>query len=150
MIAGAAIGAAVGGAAGKGVARAVNPAAEDGYWRGSYVNAPYYQSGRTYEDYEPAYRLGYYGWSRYGGAFDQSEDRLSNEWKSVKGQSRLTWNEAKAGYASRVGSSRAGHPGRLGSRRQVSSRSRVGRRSLAGTCGDGVRRLRTFVRALTK
>ena len=78
-----------------GIARAVNPATEDRYWRGAYVNAPYYQSERAYEDYEPAYRLGYYGWSRYGGAFDQAEDRLSHEWKAIKGQSRLTWNEAK-------------------------------------------------------
>ena len=78
-----------------GVARAVNPAEEDRYWRVAHEDAPYYQAERTYVDYEPAYRLGYYGWSRYGGTFDQSEDRLSNEWKSSKGQSRLTWNEAK-------------------------------------------------------
>ena len=78
-----------------GVARAVNPAVEDRYWSGAYVNAPYYQSERTYEDYEPAYRLGYYGWSRYGGKYDEYEGRLANEWESIKGKSRLTWDEAK-------------------------------------------------------
>jgi len=101
MIAGAAIGAAAGAAAGKGIARAVNPAAEDTYWRGAYLNAPYYSAGRTYDDYAPAYRLGYDGWSRYGGAYDDSEGRLASEWDSVKGHSRLTWDEAK--LATRAG-----------------------------------------------
>jgi hypothetical protein len=100
MIAGAAIGAAVGAAAGKGVARAVNPAAEDGYWRSAYVNTPYYIAGSTYDDYAPAYRLGYDGWYRYGGMYDDSERRLANEWESIKGTSRLTWAEAK--HASRA------------------------------------------------
>ena len=95
MIAGAAIGAAVGGMAGKGVARAVNPAEEDGYWRTSYLRAPYYTAGRTYDDYAPAYRLGYDSWSRYGGTYDASEGRLANEWETIKGKSRLTWAEAK-------------------------------------------------------
>jgi hypothetical protein len=95
MIAGAAVGAVAGGAAGKGLAGAVNPAAEDAYWRGSYANAPYYTMGRTYDDYQPAYRLGYDSYSRLGGRFEQFEDRLANDWDTVKGQSRLTWNEAK-------------------------------------------------------
>ena len=95
MIAGAAVGAAVGGAAGKGLASAVNPAAEDTYWRSSYVNAPYYTVGRIYDDYQPAYRLGYNGFSRLGGRFEQSEERLAREWDTIKGKSRLTWNEAK-------------------------------------------------------
>jgi len=100
MIAGAAIGAAVGAAAGKGVARAVNPAAEDSYWRLAYVNTPYYIAGRTYDDYAPAYRLGYGGWYRYGGMYDDSEPRLANEWEAIKGTSRLTWAEAE--HASRA------------------------------------------------
>ena len=64
--------------------------------RGSYLSEPYYASGRTYDDYAPAYRLGYNGWSKSGGAYGQSEAQLSREWDSVKGQSRLTWNEAKS------------------------------------------------------
>ena len=95
MIAGAAIGAAAGAAAGKGIARAVNPSADDTYWRGAYLNAPYYSAGRPDDDYAPAYRLGYDGWSRYGGLYDDSERRLASEWESVKGRSRLTWDEAK-------------------------------------------------------
>ena len=96
MIAGAAIGAAVGAAAGKGVARAVNPAAEDGYWRTNRTRArpTTSQAGRMTTT-SPAYRLGYDGWYRYGGTYDKSERRLASEWESIKGRSRLTWNEAK-------------------------------------------------------
>jgi len=95
MIAGAAIGAAAGGAAGKGVAAVVNPQ-EDAYWRGAYRNAAYYAADRSYEDYEPAYRLGYTGRTRYNTRlFDDAEPHLAREWDSIKGTSRLSWNEAK-------------------------------------------------------
>jgi hypothetical protein len=96
MAAGAAIGAAVGGAAGKGTASVVNPAAEDTYWRGAFLREPYYASTFTYDDYAPAYRLGYEGYSRFGGTWDRAEDRLASEWNSLKGKSRLSWMEAKS------------------------------------------------------
>jgi hypothetical protein len=95
MVAGAAIGAAVGGAAGKGAAAAVNPAIEDAYWRDSFTRMPYYNSMRNYEDYGPAYRLGYEGRQRYRGTWDAAEGELARDWDRVKGASRLTWNEAK-------------------------------------------------------
>jgi len=95
MVAGAAIGAAAGGAAGKGAGTVVNPQAEDAYWRDAYADAPYYSSGRTYDDYGPAYRLGYTSRSRYHGGFDDNEPTLAQEWNSFRGASRLTWDEAK-------------------------------------------------------
>ena len=94
-VVGGAIGAVAGAMAGKGAAEAVNPTAEDSYWRDNYTKASGYKKDYTYDDYAPAYRLGYNGWSRYGGAFDQSEGRLSSEWESIKGQSRLSWTEAR-------------------------------------------------------
>jgi hypothetical protein len=100
LAAGAAIGGVAGGMAGGGAGELVNPAAEEGYWRTAYVSAPYYSAGRTFDDYAPAYRLGYDGWARYGGPYDVSERRLASEWESVKGHSRLTWDEAK--HASRA------------------------------------------------
>src|SRR5438128_8729789 len=45
IVVGAAVGAVAGGLAGKGVAEAVNPTAEDAYWRGEYRNRPYYDEG---------------------------------------------------------------------------------------------------------
>ena len=75
----------------------MNPAAEDTYWRDSYTKAPYYSSQYTYDDYGPAYKLGYNSRGRYvGQSFDSVENDLANDWNSVKGSSRLTWNEAKA------------------------------------------------------
>jgi hypothetical protein len=96
MVAGAAIGAAAGGAAGKGVASVVNPQAEDAYWRTAYLDAPYFSAGRTYDDYGPAYRLGYTSRGRYDGAFDDYESTLRASGTRIAGSSRLTWNEAKA------------------------------------------------------
>src|SRR5687768_10411843 len=55
---GAVVGAVAGGLAGKGVAEAVNPTAEDAYWRDEYRNRPYYDAGTTYDEYAPAYRYG--------------------------------------------------------------------------------------------
>ena len=94
VAAGATIGAIAGGLAGKGVAGVVNPAAEDAYWNGSYSTTPYYVAGRTSDDYAPAYRLGYTSRGRYP-SYEAAERELSNDWARVKGQSRLSWEEAK-------------------------------------------------------
>src|ERR1035437_9999177 len=59
-IAGAAVGAVVGGLAGKGVAEMVNPTIEDAYWRENHSRQAY-AKGRLYDDYGPAYRIGYEG-----------------------------------------------------------------------------------------
>ncbi|MEO7496399.1 MAG: hypothetical protein ABIT83_21750, partial [Massilia sp.] len=96
MAAGAAIGALAGGAAGKAAARVVNPAEESAYWRGAYQSAPYYSPGYTYDDYGPAYELGYNSRGRYPGSFDSAQDDLADEWNQVKGSSRLSWEQAKS------------------------------------------------------
>src|SRR3989344_2543988 len=57
------VGAALGGAA----AEAVNPTEEDAYWRESFHREPYYVGGRTYEQYRPAYELGWSSVGRYEG-----------------------------------------------------------------------------------
>ena len=66
------IGAVVGGLAGKGAAEAVNPTAEDAYWRDAYVGEPYYNDGLGYEDYAPAYRAGYQGRAERTGDFEEA------------------------------------------------------------------------------
>jgi hypothetical protein len=96
MAAGAAIGAVAGGMAGKAAGHLVNPEEESSYWRNSYQSAPYYSPGYTYDDYGPAYELGYNGRGRYAGSFDSVESDLSDEWNQVKGPSRLNWNQAKS------------------------------------------------------
>lgn len=96
-VAGAAVGAVIGGLAGKGVAEAVNPTVEDGYWRDQYVREPYYQSNYTYDDYAPAYRLGYDARGRYTGKdYDSVESELEREYARTRGNSRLEWNDARS------------------------------------------------------
>lgn len=95
-VAGAVIGAVAGGLGGKAVAEAVNPTAEEAYWRDNYTREPYYESSRSYEDYAPAYRLGVYGRSNYTGSFDEAQSDMSIYWDSRKENSRLSWPEAEA------------------------------------------------------
>jgi uncharacterized protein YcfJ len=95
-IAGAAVGAIVGGLAGKGIAEKVNPTAEDAYWRKEHAAQPY-ANGRDYNDYVPAYRIGYEGYSEMAGngaSFDHSEAELRRRYEQDPSSS-LAWNEAK-------------------------------------------------------
>ncbi len=95
-LAGAVVGAVVGGLAGKGVAEGVNPTAEDAYWRDNFVREPYYAMGRSYEDYSPAYRVGYEGRGLYDGrSFEDAEPELRRSYEAARGSSRLEWEEAR-------------------------------------------------------
>lgn len=90
------VGAVVGGLAGKAAGEAVNPTAEDAYWRGSYASEPYYKSSYDYNDYSPAYKLGYSNRDAYKGkTWDQAESSLRSDWDRTRGNSRLEWDEAK-------------------------------------------------------
>lgn len=95
MAAGAAVGALAGGAAAHGAARVINPAAEDAHWRSAFQNEAYAKSGTSYDDYAPAYRMGYTGAASHHGDFATAESMLASQWESVKGSSKLTWLEAK-------------------------------------------------------
>jgi hypothetical protein len=65
------------GLAGKGVAEKIDPTVEDAYWRENYTTRPYYKKGATYETYQPAYRTGYEGRTRYTGrSFEEAETDL--------------------------------------------------------------------------
>jgi uncharacterized protein (TIGR02284 family) len=105
-VAGAVVGAVAGGLGGKAAAEAVNPTAEEAHWRENYHREPYYESGRSFDDYAPAYRLGVNGYNESNGNFDESESRLETSWESSKGGSSLSWPEASA--ASRAAWDRAG------------------------------------------
>lgn len=96
MAAGAVIGGIVGAAAGDGIAEAVNPTAYNDHWKSNYTTTPYYASGREWNDYEPAYKMGYSAFgSNRGRKFEEIETDLERTWDSTKGNSRLAWNEAK-------------------------------------------------------
>lgn len=89
------VGAVVGGLAGKGAAEAINPTAEDAYWRDAYTLEPYHAGGFTYDDYEPAYRAGYEGRGSRTGDFDAYDAELATDWERRRGNSRLSWDEAR-------------------------------------------------------
>jgi uncharacterized protein (TIGR02284 family) len=94
------VGAVVGGLAGKAAGEAVNPTAEESFWKENYSKEPYYEQGRSFDDYAPAYRLGLTGRSRYEDQWTAVEPRLASEWESNRGNSTLNWD--KASHASRA------------------------------------------------
>jgi hypothetical protein len=105
-IVGAIAGAVVGGLAGKGIAEMIDPTVEEAYWRENYTSRPYVTSGATYDDYGPAYRMGWEARGRLQGGYDMAESELARGWDACKGTSRLTWDEAK--FAARAAWDRAG------------------------------------------
>lgn len=95
-IIGAAVGAIAGGLAGKGVAEAIDPTAENEYWRSNYSDRPYVESGSKYEDYGPAYAYGVDSSTRFGErSFDDIESDLGRDWEKSRGTSSLTWDRAR-------------------------------------------------------
>jgi uncharacterized protein (TIGR02284 family) len=99
------VGAVVGGLAGKAAGEAVNPTAEEAFWKENYSKEPYYEQGRNFDDYGPAYRLGLTGRTRYEDPWQSVEPRLASEWETTRGSSSLGWD--KASHASRAAWSRA-------------------------------------------
>jgi len=73
----------------------INPTAEEAFWRDAFKREPYYRASMGYDDYSPAYRVGYTGPLRREGTFDSLETQLEQDWLCVKGRSRLTWTEAR-------------------------------------------------------
>lgn len=94
-VAGTVVGAVAGGLGGKAIAETINPTAEEAYWRENYSRESYYETGRSFEDYAPAYRLGLRARTNYGGNFEDVESRLSADWGANKETSSLSWPQAK-------------------------------------------------------
>lgn len=113
-VVGAAIGAVAGGLSGKSAAEAVNPTAEDTYWRETYLREPYYVPGKPFEYYAPGFRAGWEGRVRYDGrTFDEAEPELAAEylftkseldppWADVKAAARAAWNRVDRSRSSVV------------------------------------------------
>jgi hypothetical protein len=67
---------------------------EDAYWQRAFWQERYYRWECDYEDYAPAYCVGYAGCAQYGGEFVQAERSLCANWERIKGDSRLSLDEA--------------------------------------------------------
>jgi len=93
---GAVAGAVAGGVAGNKIAEAIDPTAEEAYWRENYSSRPYVTRGANFNEYRPAYRYGVDAFTRHEGrSFEQVEPELMRDWDRVKGISSLTWENAK-------------------------------------------------------
>lgn len=69
----------------------------DAYWREAHARANGHRSeglSLDYEDYAPAYCVGYAGFAQYGGSFHDSESSLCANWVRIKGDSRLSYEQA--------------------------------------------------------
>jgi hypothetical protein len=75
--------------------RPVDAHQEDAYWSRHYWRERYYRPDCEYEDYAPAYCAGYVGWAQYGGSYDEAEKSLCANWERIKGDSRLSLDEAR-------------------------------------------------------
>ena len=95
MAVGGIAGAIAGGLAGSTAAEMVNPTAEDAYWRESYLNQPYYEGGRQYEEYRPAYAMGWTSAATYPGEFDAYDAEMQTRWQNERGNSPLDWDTAR-------------------------------------------------------
>lgn len=67
---------------------------EDLHWERAHRRERYYIPGLDYEDYAPAYCVGYIGHAQYGGRFEEAERSLCANWVRIKGDSRLPLAEA--------------------------------------------------------
>ena len=75
----------------------VDPASEKDYWHVNYMTRPYYQQGRSFGDYEAAYR---YGWenavTRKDMTFEEAEKaHLAKGWATARGETRHAWEEVR-------------------------------------------------------
>jgi hypothetical protein len=68
--------------------------AEDTYWQAAYSSERYYRPALDYEDYAPAYCVGFIGFMQYGGSFEDAQVSLWANWERIKGDSRLSREQA--------------------------------------------------------
>jgi uncharacterized protein (TIGR02271 family) len=112
-VVGAVIGGVVGAFGGNAVGQAVDPEAEDAYWRNEHSKRPYGKHGK-FEDFQPAYRTGYQGYDQHASekkTFEDAEPDLRSEyeksganvpWDKARDASRDAWGRVESGEAVRV------------------------------------------------
>lgn len=94
---GAGVGVVAGAAIGKEVAERIDPETESDYWRNAYQTRPYAKHEYDFDrDYASAYRYGLQAREQIGSrSFDEAEGELRNGWNEIRGQSRLSWENAR-------------------------------------------------------
>ena len=94
---GVAVGAVAGGLAGKSAAEAVNPTAEELFWKETYQRETYYVPGRSFEYYAPGFRAGWEGRVRHDGrTFVEAEDALKSSYNLGKSELDPAWQDIRS------------------------------------------------------
>ncbi len=98
-VVGAVIGGVAGGLGGKAASESINPTSESAYWREAYSSRPYFSNKFAYEDFEPAYQV---GWESVGGGESWEEIELNarqryetRSRRAMDGSPSLAWKEAR-------------------------------------------------------
>ena len=95
---GALVGAVAGGLAGKGVAEAIDPTAEDAYWRANYASRAYATPRDPDDDWGPAYAYGVAHYNRNvdpAATFEDLEPAMEQGWNKARGTSSMEWTRAR-------------------------------------------------------
>lgn len=70
---------------------------EDAFWHAAFSHEPYYAPGRSYDQYRPAYALGWQAAFHYAATdFSVLESALEQDWQSENTGSLLPWNQVRA------------------------------------------------------
>jgi hypothetical protein len=113
----------------------------DLFWAHEHARENYFRRGLDYEDYAPAYCVGYVGHAQYGGDYEEAEKSLLSNWVRIKGDSRLSldeaqlamrsaWERAAGRVAQAVPARQAVRPARESMRRRL---RRIGHQAAAWT-----------------
>ncbi len=69
---------------------------EEAYWREQHPQQPYADKKLSYEEYAPAYRIGYEGFHKYRGKkYDEIEDDLALDYQRNRAGAALPWDHAR-------------------------------------------------------
>lgn len=78
-----------------GVDAVADSCTEDAYWHAAFRSEGYYNPSLDYEDYAPAYCVGYVGFAQYRGSFEDAQKCLWANWERIRGDSRLPLEDAQ-------------------------------------------------------
>jgi hypothetical protein len=89
-------GAFIGGYVGKALGEVIDPTSEEAFWREEHRNQPYAETEVAFDDYAPAYRVGYLGYHKFGGrerTFEDAERDLEESYNETR--ARVPWMRAR-------------------------------------------------------
>ncbi|WP_407353543.1 hypothetical protein [Luteimonas sp. R10] len=96
LVVGVVIGTAAGALFGHRTAESADSRGDLGHFEQIHTHTRYYVEDCEWRDYEPAYRLGLDSFRSQGGQrFADAEPALGARWLKVRGDSRLSWDQAR-------------------------------------------------------